>query len=177
MYWVLAAIAFGCLIVLMIYNNLISHRNQAESAFSTIDVMLKKRLDLIPNLVAVAKGYMRHEAALLERVSALRSAALANPVQSEERMEAEGQLSSALHQFQLRVEDYPELKASEQFLQLQAALNECEEQISAARRAFNASILQYNNGVEMFPGSVIAELFKFKRRAFYKIAEPQRTNP
>ena len=176
--YIAIAIFLFCLVgLLLTYNSLITYRNRASSAFSTIDVMLKKRWDLIPNLVAVAKGYMQHEATLLERIVTLRSTALSSPSQSGERLAAEAQLSNALGQFKVIAENYPNLKASENFLQLQAALNECEEQISAARRAFNAAILQYNNCVEMFPSSVVANFFHFERRAFFEILESERANP
>ena len=120
---------------------------------------------------------MQHEASLLERMATLRSTAVSSPIQSGPRMDAESQLSSALGQFRIAVENYPVLKANEQFLRLQASLNECEEQISAARRAFNATILQYNNSVDMFPSSLVASFFKFGRRAFFEINESERQAP
>lgn len=178
MQWIiLGGIAFIIVSFLFIYNSLIAYRNNADSAFSTIDIMLKKRWDLIPNLVAATKGYMTHEASLLERLTMLRSTAIAATGFSGERMVAEGEISGCLSQFRAVVENYPSLKASEQFLFLQASLNECEEQLSAARRAFNAAILQYNNSVEMFPHSVVANLFQFRRRAFFEITETERANP
>jgi LemA protein len=159
------------------YNSLISNRNLADSAFSTIDIMLKKRSDLIPNLVEAVKGYMTHEATLLERIAQLRSVALQSPSLSSERMSAEGQLSEALGQFRVSVENYPDLKASDQFLRLQGSLNECEEQISAARRAFNAAILRYNNSVDMFPTNLLANALGFQRRAYFQADEADRANP
>ncbi len=178
MQWIiLGGIVFVIVSFLFIYNSLISHRNSADNAFSTIDIMLKKRWDLIPNLVAATKGYMTHEASLLERLTKLRSTAIAAAGFSGERMAAEGEISGCLSQFRAVAESYPNLKANDQFLFLQASLNECEEQLSAARRAFNAAILQYNNSVEMFPHSLVANLFQFRSRAFFEIIESERANP
>jgi LemA protein len=172
----LAAIVAALLFVLGIYNGLVGDRNLADSAFSTIDVMLKRRWDLIPNLVAAVQGYMRHEADVLERVVRLRAAAMAAPDQGR-RLAAESELSGALGQLRLVAEGYPELKASENVLHLQKSLNECEEQISAARRTFNAAVLQYNNRVEMFPHALVANLFGFRRRDFFAIDEAERAAP
>ncbi len=161
------AVVFG-LGLMVIYNGLIHDRNLADSAFSTIDIMLKRRADLIPNLVQAVKGYMQQEASLLTQITELRSQALQATRYSPEHLQAEGQLTAALGQFRAVVESYPDLKANEQFLRLQGALNECEEQIAAARRAFNAAIMQYNNRVEMFPSSLVAGAFGFQRRPFFR---------
>ncbi len=177
MYVVIGFLIFVFFAMLFIYNSLVSYRNMADSAASTIEVMLKKRWDLIPNLVAATKGYMEHESTVLAKIASMRSTALSMPLQSSERIESEQQLSSALSPFRIAVESYPDLKASDSFMKLQGALNECEEQISAARRAFNAAVLQYNNSVEMFPHSVIATWFDFKRKAFFEIADSDREVP
>lgn len=177
LYVIIGFVVIGFFCVMITYNSLISSRNLADSAFSTIDIMLKKRSDLIPNLVEAVKGYMSHEANLLTRITQLRSETLRSPSLSDERMNAEGQLSQALGQFRVSVENYPDLKASDQFLRLQGALNECEEQISAARRAFNAAILRYNNCVDMFPTNLLASAFGFQRRPFFQVLESDRVNP
>jgi LemA protein len=162
--------------LIVIYNSVIGSRNAVDSAFSSIDVMLKKRADLIPNLVASVKQYMQHEAGLLERIVALRNTATSPGVTEGDRLQAEGQLSGALGQLRVAVENYPNLKANENFLQLQGALNESEEQISAARRAFNAAVVDYNNSVDMFPFSIVAGMLNFQRRAFFEISESERKN-
>lgn len=173
---VIGAVGFSLLFVLFVYNSLIAYRNATENALSTVDVLLQKRWDLIPNLVATAKGYMAHEARLLERLVELRQAAITAAASgqagaSPARTDAENALSGGLGQFRAVVEAYPELRANNNFLHLQASLNECEEQLSAARRAFNAAILQYNNAVEMFPHSLIATTFGFTRRPFFEIRD------
>lgn len=176
--WILIAIvAFGLLFVLIIYNGLVSYRNAIDNAYGTIDILLKKRWDLIPNLVAVVKGYMTHEASLLERLTSLRSSAMSAEQAGNGHLQAEQQLSGALDRFRAVAESYPDLKANENFLHLQASLNECEEQLSAARRAFNAAVLQYNNTVEMFPHSLIARQFAFRRRDFFAILGSERALP
>jgi LemA protein len=164
------------LFVLVVYNSLIGDRNMADNAFSTIDVMLKKRWDLIPNLVAMVKGYMQHESETLQRVSELRSAAM-SATDDAQRFAAESELTSALGQLRVVVEKYPDLKANENMLHLQRSLTECEEQISAARRSFNAAILQFNNRVEMFPHNLVAQWFGFQRRAFFEIETSERQAP
>lgn len=161
---------------IVIFNSVIGARNAVDSAFSSIDVMLKKRADLIPNLVASVKQYMQHEAGLLERIVQLRNTATSPGLAESDRLQAEGQLSGALGQLRVAVENYPNLKANENFLQLQGALNESEEQISAARRAFNAAVLDYNNSIDMFPYSIVAGMKNFQRRAFFEIPEAERKN-
>lgn len=161
---------------IVIYNSVIGSRNAVDSAFSSIDVMLKKRSDLIPNLVASVKQYMLHEAGLLEKITQLRTTATSPNVSEADRLQAEGQLSGALGQLRVAVENYPALRANENFLQLQGALNESEEQISAARRAFNAAVLDYNNSIDMFPYSLVASMNNFQRRAFFEIPETERKN-
>ena len=174
---VLIGLGLIALVVWMVlYNTVVGRRNAVDGAFSSIDVMLKKRADLIPNLVASVKQYMLHEASLLERITSLRNTAVRSGVSEHDRLQAEGELSGALGQLRVAVENYPDLKASQNFLQLQGALNESEEQISAARRAFNAAVLDYNNAVDMFPYSVIAGMNNFEKREFFEIPESERQN-
>ena len=161
------------LIPVFMYNSLIGKRNQVDSVFSTIDVMLKKRYDLIPNLVESVKGYMRHERETLERIAQLRTQAINSRTEAE-KVAADNQIAGPLRQLMVAVEAYPELKANENFLQLQGSLNEVEEQISAARRAFNAAVLQYNNAVQMFPTSIIAGMMRLQTRAFFAAPPEER---
>jgi LemA protein len=165
------------LVLVLLYNRLVARRNQADYALATVDTLLKKRHDLIPNLVAAVRGAMTHEREVLERVTALRSQAHALPIRSPARMQAEAGLAAALSGMLIRVEAYPELRASENVLQLQAALNEVEEQISAARRFFNAAVTDYNNAIEMFPSNLVASGAGLKRRPFFEIPEVERTVP
>ena len=162
---------------ILLYNRLIGRRNQADYALASVDALLKKRHDLVPNLVATVRAYMTHERDVLERVTELRARAHVLPIASAERMSAEAGLAAALSGVLARIEAYPELRASENVLQLQAALNEIEEQISAARRFFNAAVTDYNNSIEMFPSNFVASAAGMKRRAFFEIPEVERTVP
>lgn len=168
-------IAAGVLVLLLVllYNSLVGKRNQVDSVFSTIDVMLKKRYDLIPNLVDTVKGYMQHERETLERLTQLRSQAL-NSRTNDEKVAVDNQIAGPLRQIMVAVENYPELKANQNFLHLQGTLNEVEEQISAARRAFNAAVLEYNNAVQMFPTNLIAGMMSLQRRGYFEIAAEER---
>ena len=160
----------------VMYNNLIGKKNNVEYAYSSIDVMLKKRHDLIPNLVASVKQYMTHERDLLTNITALRNEVMKPNLSDTERFQAENKLSSMLGKVQVAVENYPDLKSNTNFLQLQAALNEVEEQLSAARRAFNAAINSYNNGVEMFPSNIVAGMMGYRRRDSFEATYEERQN-
>jgi LemA protein len=171
------AAAVLLLVLVVLYNRLVARRNQADYALASVDALLKKRHDLVPNLVATVRGYMTHERETLERVTELRSRAHVLPIGSAERMEAEAGLATALSGVLLRVEAYPELRASEPVLQLQASLNEIEEQISAARRFFNAAVTDYNNAIEMFPSNLVANAARMERRTFFEIPQVERAVP
>jgi len=131
---------------------------------------------LIPNLVAAVREYMTHERELLEKITELRSAVMQEGVSDEDRFDMENKLSGMLGQLKIAVENYPDLKANQNFLHLQASLNEVEEQISASRRAYNASVMNYNNGVEMFPTSFFARMMGYQRRASFEIPPEEREN-
>lgn len=174
-------IAGGIVFILIIWgitvnNSLIAKRNSVENAFSSIDVMLKKRHDLIPNLVASVKSFAKHEKDLLSNITSLRSQAMAPNLSSDEKIGIENQLTGMLGQLRVSMEAYPEIKSDKNYLQLQASLNETEEQISAARRAFNAAVNDYNNKVEMFPSSFIANMKNFRRKASFEALETERQN-
>ncbi len=162
---------------MMMYNALIARKNQVDYAYSGIDVQLKKRHDLIPNLVATVREYMEHERELLERITALRARATAPDLPEGERMQVENALSAALRSLMVAVENYPNLKANENFLHLQASLNEIEEQLAAARRAYNAAVTEYNNAIEMFPTNFVASMMGLSRRPFFEAGEQERATP
>lgn len=164
------------IIVMVLYNSLIGKKNQVEYAFGGMDVMLKKRYDLIPNLVSTVQQYATHEKELLEKVTALRAQALQDNLSDDEKVALDNKISGTLGQIMVSVESYPELKANENFLQLQASLNEVEEQISAARRAYNAAVTDYNNGIEMFPTNIMAGMMNLKRKQVFEITEVERQN-
>ena len=165
------------LVVAFIFNGLVQKRNAADFAFSCIDVQLKKRFDLIPNLVAVVKGYAAHEAAVLREVTELRAQIAQTAPDTRQRFDAEAQLAEKLPALIAVAESYPALKADAQFLHLQRTLNEIEEQISAARRAFNAAIYEYNNAVQTVPSSFVASLCGYRNREYFHINDAERANP
>jgi len=134
--------------------------------------MLKKRYDLIPNLVATVKGYAAHERQTLERIAQLREQAVSPGAGPDRQRLIDGELSRLLGGLMARVENYPQLKASSNFMHLQRTLTELEEQISAARRAYNAAVQDYNNAVEMFPGNIVAGMMAFRRQDFFE-ADPE----
>ena len=171
---IIAGVVF--LYIIFVYNSLVSKKNKVEYAFSSIDANLKKRRDLIPNLVAAVKQYMGHERGLLTEITQLRNEVMKEGISDEDRFQVESKLTSMLGQVRVVVENYPDLKASQNFLQLQGAMNEVEEQISASRRAFNASVMGFNNGVEQFPSNIIANMINYKRRASFEIAPVEREN-
>jgi LemA protein len=174
MLYVIIAFIVLLAIPVLIYNSLIGKKNQVLNVFGTIDALLKKRYDLIPNLVATVKGYMQHERTLLEEVTKIRAQALSERMSDDDAVELDNRLTKVLGQVLLAVENYPDLKASENFMHLQRTLTELEEQISAARRAYNAAVMAYNNAVEMFPTSIVASMMNYKRRRFFEISERER---
>ncbi len=156
------------IVAIGIYNALIRLRNQVENAWSQIDVQLKRRHDLIPNLVETAKGYMKHERDTFEAITNARSRAMgANTVSDASK--AEGALGEALSKFMLVVENYPDLKANQNFLSLQEELTSTENKISFARQSYNDQVLFYNNKIQMFPSNIVAGMFKFVKRDFFEI--------
>lgn len=173
---IVAAVIVFIIIPLMMYNSLINKRNQVLQVFSNIDALLKKRYDLIPNLVTAVQQYMQHERKTLNEITELRTKALDKNLSDDEKVDLNNKISRHIGGIMVAVENYPDLKASSNFLQLQAALNEVEEQISAARRAYNAVVTAYNNAVQMFPTNIIASMMKFKSRQFFEIEQYQREN-
>lgn len=175
-YIILGGIGLFLLIVVLIYNNLVGARNQVENAFGSIDAMLKKRYDLIPNLLETVKAYMKHEKETLTSITEMRAKAVSGNISNEEKVQIENQLSGLMRNVMVAVENYPQLKADSQFTMLQRSWNEAEEQISAARRAYNASVTSYNNAVEKFPSSIFASIFGHKRKQVFVIPEVERQN-
>ena len=150
------------------YNGLVSSRNKVKDQWSQIDVQLKKRADLIPNIVETVKGYAKHEKETLEGVIKARNA-LNTASSVEEEMAANNQITGALNKLFALSEAYPELKANENFMSLQKDLKDVEEKISYARQFYNDSVMTYNNKVQMFPTNIIANIFNFKESKFFEI--------
>ncbi len=167
------AVFFGiavllALFVIGIYNGLVRLRNQVDNAWSQIDVQLKRRHDLIPNLVETAKGYMKHERGTFEAITEARSKAMGARTVAE-ASQAEGQLGEALSKFMLVVENYPDLKANQNFLALQEELTSTENKIAFARQNYNDQVLFFNNKTQMFPSNIVAGMFSFTKRDFFEI--------
>ena len=162
------------LVVVFIYNSLIAKKNQVTNVFGTIDALLKKRYDLLPKLISTVKAYMEHEKSLLTEITEMRAKAVSGRLSDDEQVDLDNKLSRMLGGIMVAVENYPDLKANQNFLQLQRAMNEIEEQISAARRAYNAAVTAYNNAVEMFPTNVAASMMRYKLKKVFEIIEEQR---
>ena len=159
--------------MISLYNKLVRLRNRRQNAFADIDVQLRQRHDLVPQLVDTVKGYATHERELLTKITEARSAAMAATT-IEDKIKTEQQLSSALAGLKVQVEAYPDLKANQNFLQLQEELSDIENKLAAARRFFNGATTEYNNGVESFPGNLIARNFGFKREVMFDLGEDNR---
>lgn len=172
----IAIIVFILLMIFVIYNTLVGKKNQVENVTGSIDALLKKRYDLIPNLISAVKAYMKHESGVLTQITELRTKALSGGISDDEKIDINSKLGKAISGVMVAVENYPELKANTNFLQLQAAINEVEEQISAARRAYNAAVTDYNNAVEMFPTNIFAGIFGYKRKKVFEALEEERKN-
>jgi len=152
------------------YNSLVRLRNQVKNAWSQIDVQLKRRHDLIPNLIETVKGYMTHEKSTLENITRARSEAM-GAGSIGDKSKAESKLSGAMSQFYVVVENYPELKANENFLALQEELTSTENKISYSRQAYNDQVLFYNNKIQVVPSNIIAGMFNFKEEEFFEIED------
>ena len=161
-------IALVAVVMVGVYNSLVRSRNQVDNAWSQIDVQLKRRHDLIPNLVETAKGYMTHERETFEAITKARAAAMGAQSVSE-TAQAEGQLADALSKFMLVVENYPQLKANTNFLALQEELTSTENKIAFARQNYNDQVLGYNNRTQMFPSNILAGMFGFSKRDFFEV--------
>jgi len=170
---IIAAVIVGILVISIIgiYNSLVRLRNQVDNSWSQIDVQLKRRHDLIPNLVETAKGYMKHERETFEEITKARSQAI-GAKNVAEASKAEGALGEALSKFLLVVENYPDLKANQNFLALQEELTSTENKISFARQSYNDQVLFFNNKTQMFPSNIIASMFSFTKRDFFEIEAP-----
>ena len=170
---IIAVLVVLVLIVAGIYNNLVKLRNNRENAFADIDVQLKQRYDLVPQLVATVKGYATHEKELLEAITAARSAAV-SATSIDDKIKADQQLTSALAGLKVQVEAYPDLKANQNFLQLQGELADIENKLAAVRRYFNSATRELNNAVQTFPNNILAGMFGFHKEAMYEIEASQR---
>ena len=170
MLYLIIFVVIVAVILVSLYNRLVALRNRRENAFADIDVQLRLRHDLVPQLIETVKGYATHEKELLMRITEARSAAMQAKT-IDEKISAENQLASGLQGLKIAVENYPDLKANQNFLQLQEELSDIENKLAAARRFFNAVTTEYNTAVESFPANLIAQNFGFKRETMFDLGD------
>lgn len=170
---VLVVVVLVALWAISAYNGLVRLRNNRENAFANIDVQLKQRHDLIPQLVAAVKGYADHEKSLLEAVTKARAAAM-NASSINDKVEAENQLSNALAGLRVSLEAYPDLKANQNFLQLQGEISDIENKLAATRRFFNSTTKELNTAVQSFPNNILAGMFGFHAEPMFEIPQTER---
>jgi LemA protein len=175
---IIALVVLGIILLIGIgiYNSLIGKKNQVSNAYSAIDVMLKKRFDLLPNLIETVKQYMQHESATLSKIVELRSKANSGTLSTEQKIDLDKQVSSGVRSLMLTVESYPDLKANQNFLNLQSTWTESEEQIAAARRSYNSAVTDYNDAIMMFPGSIVAGILGYQPNVVLSNTEEERQN-
>ena len=171
MIWIIPAVVVLIVFWLIgIYNSLVRLRNTRQNAFADIDVQLKQRHDLVPQLVETVKGYATHEKELLTKITQARTAAM-GATTIDEKIKTETPLSAALQGLKISVEAYPDLKANQNFLQLQEELSDIENKLAAARRYFNAATTEYNTGIETFPSNLVANSFGFVRESLFDLGQ------
>jgi LemA protein len=170
--WILVGAVVLVLFIVGMYNGLVRRRNEVDQAYGTIEVQLVQRYDLIPKLVETVKQYMGHERGLLENIVRLRNEAMDATVPAE-KIRKDNELTHSLNALRVNFENYPQLRASENFMHLQRTLNEVEEQLAAARRSYNAAVTAYNTNVQTFPSALIAGPFGFDTKPMFA-AEPRK---
>lgn len=178
-YVVIVIIVVLVLLILYVigtYNGLVSLRNKKDDQWAQIDVQLKRRADLIPNLVEIVKGYAKHESETLEKVIEARNTYMTAKT-PEDEMKASGEVTQALNKLLALSEAYPELKANQNFLGLQQDVSDTEDKISYARQFYNDSVLTYNNKVQMFPSNIIAGMFNFTKATFFEVSDSDKEAP
>jgi LemA protein len=171
---ILAVLVLLIFWIISIYNRLVRLRNTRQNAFADIDVQLRQRHDLVPQLVETVKGYATHERELLLRITQARTAAM-GATTIDDKIKTETELSAALQGLKISVEAYPDLKANQNFLQLQEELSDIENKLAAARRYFNAATTEYNTGIEVFPANLIASNFGFHRETLFDLGQERAT--
>ena len=172
--WIWIVIVAVVLFVIYIYNSLIRLRMRVKNAWSQIDVQLKRRYDLIPNLISAVKGYMKHEKGVLEEVTKARTSLMSGPM--NKRAAASNQITDALKSIFAVAENYPQLKANENFKHLQEELSGTESKIAYSRQFYNDSVMQYNESLQVFPKNFFARLFSFKSEEFFATKEKEKEN-
>ncbi len=178
MVWIIIGAVIAAIVLFFVstYNGLVKLRNMVKDQWAQIDVLLKRRADLIPNLVETVKGYAKHESETLEAVINARNKAV-NAKGAEEEMKANGELTGALSRLFALAESYPDLKANANFMDLQNNLKETEDKISYARQFYNDAVLKYKNKLEVFPSNIVGGMFGFKPEPFFEATEQEKANP
>ena len=171
MFWLIIILAIIAIVLIWAYNSLVRLRNRAQEAWSDIDIQLKRRYDLIPNLVETVKGYMTHERQVFEKVTEARARAMGAGGHGVDKAGAENMLSGALKSLFAVAENYPQLRASENFHKLQDELSDTENKIQAARRFYNGNVRDTNTMIQSFPSNIIARIFGFKQQEFFEIED------
>ena len=174
---ILAVVAVVLLALVLLYNSLVGRRNEVDNAWSQIDVQLKRRLDLIPNLVETVKGYATHERATLDAVISARNSAMSASATPSAQAAADTAITGALRQLFALSEAYPDLKANQGFVSLQEELSNTESRIAYARQFYNDAVLTYNNSVHSFPSVIFASIFKFKESEFFEASDAEKAAP
>ena len=177
MWWIIPISIIVLIIIytISVYNKLVTLRNRVKDQWAQMDVQLKRRFDLIPNVVNTVKGYAKHESETLENVIQARNTYLSANTKEDE-MKADGELTKAISKLFALTESYPDLKANENFLKLQNELNETENKIATSRQFYNDTVLMYNNKTELFPSNIVAGLFHFKKESFFEAEKQEREN-
>jgi len=176
MLMILGIVVVIIILVVGLYNNLTRLKNLVDNAFSSTDVILKKRYDLIPNLVETVKGYMNYEESVLQKVTELRSQVLDSQTSIDEKIKLDKDISSDMNKIFALSEGYPQLRANENFLKLQTAIVDIEDEISAARRSFNAAATEYNINIKIFPNNIFASLFSFYEISLFETKDTASIN-
>ena len=174
-YIIIAVIALIIIYFLVQYNGFVKLNNKVKEAFSTMDVYLKKRWDLIPNLVEVVKGYASHESSLLEEITKLRSSIYSN-MSTSEKIDANEEITNNLSKIMAIAENYPELKASQNFSELASQLSKIEDEIANSRKYYNAIVRKLNTKIEMFPSNIVAKIFRFKPSKMFEANIEEKKN-
>lgn len=171
---IIGATALVLLLTIILFNTMVGRKNRVQFAFAGIDTQLKKRFDLLPNLIATVERYMQHEQQVLQQLTSLRAQATTGNLESDALVQLDNRMASAFRSVFALSESYPQLRASETFVQLQGAINETEEQLAASRRAYNAAVTDYNNGYGMFPLSMVARLMGYRTQAWFEASATER---
>ena len=172
----LVIVGVGALLFALTYNGLIAKKNAVENAFGTMDALLKKRYDLIPNIIATVQQYMNYEKDTLTKITELRAKAISGNISTDEKTTLSNQVTPLLRNILVSAENYPELKANSSFSDLQHTLKDLEEQIAGSRIGYNGIVTEYNNGIEMFPSNFVAGLMGLQRKPVFEIPAEERKN-